>query len=538
VGLFVIGLGWVIWFVERASRRFAKQRMAAKAAVPIVAVAAPQGGAPAHPPVSLFRLKLGLVVVSGLLLCGAAFLPFVDLESLIPESLSFGLAFLPRLVLIGVSIASIALALMGKNRALWLPAVCGALLLVWVAVDVSSKVHHAAADAGGDVSPIAYVLAVLASGFWVAVLGSLILMLAAAVPSAVEPDASGRLMWHPLDAEAWYYGRSSKKLNQSLAAFLAYALCFLIALWLVGLIGGSERFEMPAGGGGGRKAQLVQQVKIQKVIKKKFIVNPFSSIIFNPPPIDEVKLRLTEMTQHQYKAGQGAGQGFGFGDGDGAGFAGGTSLGKVRFIRLEYAGGDWSQDFGVGADVNMLVEYHARTSHKVAEVTESRTIALLGRAAVDAAPPFVYVTGQKDISVSKQEVRILRDYLLEKHGMIFGDNGGSGHFHNQFFQMMRQVLPNVEPVRVALDDPIHVQPYRIPFLPYVAPHGGRDAWGWKVDGRWVCYYHPGDIGDAWSDEHAGVKPEIAEYCYQLGTNVIFYAYMEYSKWLSARRQRK
>ena len=70
------------------------------------------------------------------------------------------------------------------------------------------------------------------------------------------------------------------------------------------------------------------------------------------------------------------------------------------------------------------------------------------------------------------------------------------------------------------------------------PHGGRDAWGWKVDGRWVCYYHPGDIGDAWSDEHAGVKPEIAEYCYQLGTNVIFYAYMEYSKWLAARRQRK
>ncbi len=125
----------------------------------------------------------------------------------------------------------------------------------------------------------------------------------------------------------------------------------------------------------------------------------------------------------------------------------------------------------------------------------------LGRAAADAAPPFVYMTGQKDISVSKQEVRILRDYLMEKHGMIFGDNGGSSHFHNQFFQMMRQVLPSVEPVRVALDDPIHMRPYRIPFLPYVAPHGGRDAWGWKVDGRWVCYYHPGDIGDAWSDEH-------------------------------------
>jgi hypothetical protein len=271
-------------------------------------------------------------------------------------------------------------------------------------------------------------------------------------------------------------------------------------------------------------------VKIQKVIKKRYVINPFSAIIFNPPPIDDVKLQLNEVTQHQYKIGQGAGEG--------AGFAGGTSLGKVRFIRLEYPGGDWNQDFGVGADVNMLVEYHARTSHTVAEATESRTIVQLGRAAVDAAPPFVYMTGQKDISVSKQEIRILRDYLIDKHGMIFGDNGGSGHFHNQFFQLMRQVLPGVEPVRVALDDPIHMRPYRIPFLPYVAPHGGRDAWGWKVDGRWVCYYHPGDIGDAWSDEHAGVKAEIAEYCYQLGTNVIFYAYAEYSKWKEARKQRK
>ena len=187
--------------------------------------------------------------------------------------------------------------------------------------------------------------------------------------------------------------------------------------------------------------------------------------------------------------------------------------------------------------MNMLVEYHARTQHRVANNTESRTVAQLGRFALGASPPFVYLTGQRNISMSKSEIRILRKYLTDKHGMIFGDNGGSAHFHNQFFRMMRQVLPNVEPVRVPLDDPIHVRPYRIPFLPYVAPHGGKDAFGWKMDGRWVCYYHPGDIGDAWTDEHAGVKPEIAEYCYQLGVNVIFYAHVEYNKWLDARKKR-
>ncbi|MEX0585592.1 MAG: DUF4159 domain-containing protein, partial [Pirellulales bacterium] len=128
--------------------------------------------------------------------------------------------------------------------------------------------------------------------------------------------------------------------------------------------------------------------------------------------------------------------------------------------------------------------------------------------------------------------------LLDQHGMLFGDNGGSAHFHNQFFAMMRQTLPNVEPVRVPLDDVIHRVPYQIPFLPYVAPHGGKDAWGWKVDGRWVCYYHPGDIADAWTDDHSGVGPEIYEYCYQLGTNVIFYGHVEYNKWIDARQQEK
>ena len=43
---------------------------------------------------------------------------------------------------------------------------------------------------------------------------------------------------------------------------------------------------------------------------------------------------------------------------------------------------------------------------------------------------------------------------------------------------------------------------------------------------------------AWADGHAGVKPEIYEYCYQLGTNVINYSHAEYSKWLEARKQKK
>lgn len=341
-------------------------------------------------------------------------------------------------------------------------------------------------------------------------------------------QATATRVWNPLNATAWYYGRGSQKLNQSLAALSSYALAFgLLAILFSQLRGCQEVYDLPAGGG--VQQTIAQTVQVQKRIKKKFVINPFSSIIFNPPPIDEVKLQLTEATSHRYTIGQG--------QGTGAGFSGGVGRGKVRFIRLEYGGGDWDQDFGVGADVNMLVEYGVRTGHAVAERTESRTIAQLGNFVSGKSPPLVYLTGQRNITVSKSEARILREYLLDKHGMLFADNGGSYHFHNQLFAMMRQVLSEVEPVRVPLDDVIHRVPYAIPFLPYVAPHGGKEAWGWKVDGRWVCYYHPGDIGDAWTDDHSGVKPEIWEACYQLGTNIIFYAHAEYNQWLEARMKK-
>ena len=224
----------------------------------------------------------------------------------------------------------------------------------------------------------------------------------------------------------------------------------------------------------------------------------------------------------------------GYGAGSEAGFSGGTQRGKVRFIRLKYDGGDWDQDFGVGADLNMLIEYGIRTGHKVHDQTEARTVSQLANFPLGKSPPFVYMTGQQGISLSKGEIAVLREYLVDKHGMLFCDNGGSIHFHNQFFSLMAQVLPQIQPVKVPLDDIIHRVPYTLPFLPIVAPHGGKFAWGWKMDGRWLVYYHPGDIADAWADDHAGVPPEIYEYCYQLGTNIIFYAHVEYNKWLDAR----
>ena len=337
--------------------------------------------------------------------------------------------------------------------------------------------------------------------------------------------AGGRRIWNPLDMDAWYYGDKKQKLNQSLSVLFGYLLAFILLVFLLLWVGGcKEIYEMPAGGG--EQKQLQQVVKVQKVIKKKFIINPLSSVIFNPPPIEDIKLQLLEITKHAYKVG--------YGKGAGAGFSGGSNRGKVRFIRLEYSGGDWDQ--GIDADLNMLVQYNLRTQHKIAERPETRKVAQLKNFPIGKSPPVVYMTGQKNISMGNSEIATLKEFLIEKHGMLFADNGGSAHWGNQFKGLMSRVLENVAYIRVPLDHPIHRVPYPIPFLPYVAPHGGRDALAWVVNGRIAAYYHPGDIGDAWADDHAGVPTQIWEACYQLGTNVIFYAHAEYNKWLDSRKK--
>lgn len=334
--------------------------------------------------------------------------------------------------------------------------------------------------------------------------------------------------WNPFDPEAWYYGHKSPRLNQSLSGFVSYCATFLLVCVILSQLRGcTQYYDLPAGGG--EQRTVAQVVKIQKIIRKRFVVNPYSAILFNAPEIDEVKLELEEKTAHQYK--------IGYGEGEGAGFAGGTSKGVVGFFRLEYSGGDWNQDFGIGGDMNMLIKYTELTSQKIAKRTKALTPSQLANFDGIRCPPLIYITGQKSISLSNKDVKILTEYLLDKHGMLFGDNGGSRHFHNQFISMMQKILPDVRPVRIPVDDKIHRVPFTIPSVPYVAPHGGTEALGWFKDGRWMCYYHPGDIGDAWADGHAGVSAEIWNTCYRLGVNIINYAHAEHAKWRLAQQKK-
>ena len=96
--------------------------------------------------------------------------------------------------------------------------------------------------------------------------------------------------------------------------------------------------------------------------------------------------------------------------------------------------------------MNMLLKYAELTGQKVAKKTKAYSAAQLKTFDGVRCPPLLYITGQRNISLGNNDIKILQEYINDKHGMIFGDNGGSRHFHNQFISMMQRILSDVRPV--------------------------------------------------------------------------------------------
>ncbi len=305
---------------------------------------------------------------------------------------------------------------------------------------------------------------------------------------------------------------------------------FLAALFLPYLMfswGWEEPYGLPAGGGQTVRQQVVKVKKVHRKKQKKLTVNPYSPYILERMNIDDVKTlaELDDESRDTYEA-TAASSGGGKGAGAG-GWPAGMEGAAVRFIRLKYRGGDWDQDMGKGADYNLLLKFHAWTGMKIAKDTEFREIERLKFFPKKKAPPFVFITGRGNISVSDKEVKVLRDYCLVEGGMLFIDNGG-GHFDSSVRALLRRVFPGRPLVDISNDDSIYQRPYVFPDgAPPFWHHAGYRAMGVRDEGRWVVFYHPGDINDAWKDDHSGASAEVADQAYKLGVNVLFYAFNQY-----------
>lgn len=294
-----------------------------------------------------------------------------------------------------------------------------------------------------------------------------------------------------------------------------------------------DEYSIPKGDGGGQiQPQQVQKEKKKKKKKKRYTLNPNSEFIFDIPELPDEQLveELDAESAQTYTATSGT-----FGPGKKAGgkpgWPNGMDNGKIRFVRLKYSGGDWDQDMGKGSDYNMLIKIRDWTGFTIASETEFISIDELENRFRNKKkkPPFVYITGRGGISVTPREKKQLRDYLIRDGGMLFADNGG-GNFDRSIRSLLKQVLPNHDLVDIANDDMIYQQPFYFPNgAPPLWHHSGTRALGIKNNGRWIVFYHQGDINDAWKTGASGASPQTQEMAFRLGANVICYAFGEYLK---------
>ena len=338
---------------------------------------------------------------------------------------------------------------------------------------------------------------------------------------AKERDVGGDML------TAFRTDRGDVRWKSSIYWAVSLFLAVLFLPYLMFMWGWEEPYGLPAGSGE-MQQQVVKVKKEKKKKQKKLTVNPFSPYILERMNIDDVKtlVELENESRDTYEATTAA-SGLGKGGKGTGGWPQGMEGAAVRFIRLKYRGGDWDQDMGKGADYNLLIKFHEWTGMKIARDTEFREISRLKFFPKKKAPPFVFMTGMKGIQVSDAEVKILRDYCLVEGGMLFIDNGG-GYFDGQVKNLLRRVFPGKPLVDISNDDLIYQRPYLFPDgAPAFWHHAGYRAMGIRDEGRWVVFYHPGDINDAWRDDHSGASAEVADQAYKLGINVIFYAFNQY-----------
>jgi len=316
------------------------------------------------------------------------------------------------------------------------------------------------------------------------------------------------------------------------------SLYWAIGLWASVLVlpvlirgcGWEKGYGLPPGEGGDVEIVIEPVIKPQKRPEKKFIINAWSPYIFERAKIDDsLVVALAQDAMDTYAVTDQSPTGKpGAGGGKGGGWPTGMEGALVRFIRLQYGGGNWDQAMGRGGDYNMLIKFNQVTGFPIARETESREVGRLKMFPKRKAPPFVYMTGSGNINLTENEVKVLRWYLEEEGGMLIISHGGGRTFGPSVRRMLNRVLPGRSLVDISNDDPIFQRPFVFPNgAPELWHHDGYRASGIKVNGRWVVFYHPGDLGDAWKDGHSGAGPEVAERAYKLGINLMYYAFNAY-----------
>ncbi len=214
------------------------------------------------------------------------------------------------------------------------------------------------------------------------------------------------------------------------------------------------------------------------------------------------------------------------------------------FVRIEYDSPRrpraWMTDFP-DSDLNLSFRLQQLTSLKADP--NGRILRLTDPELFQY--PFIYLIEPGGISLAPDEAVALRRYLLNG-GFLMVDDFWGEHEWATFYQAIKQVFPEREPIELPLEHPIFHCVYDLKEKPQIPSFGvamyGRSAGiTWEREDAKTPHYrglfddkdrlmaiicHNTDLGDGW--EREGEDPwyftEFSEKkAYPMGINIIFYA---------------
>lgn len=188
--------------------------------------------------------------------------------------------------------------------------------------------------------------------------------------------------------------------------------------------------------------------------------------------------------------------------------------------RLHYdGGGDWYAN--PSSLPNLIKAINERTALHVAP--RERVVRLSDPDLWET--PFLHMTGHGNVSLSDQEVRILRRYL-EGGGFLHADDNYG--MDESFRREIARVFPNRPLVEVPVDHAVYHVVYDFPKgLPKIHEHDGEPAAGFGIfigDRLAVYYSYQSDLGDGWEDADVHEDTDaLREAALQMGVNLFVYA---------------
>jgi len=224
------------------------------------------------------------------------------------------------------------------------------------------------------------------------------------------------------------------------------------------------------------------------------------------------------------------------------------------FVRIQYSsgyggygrsgrgrsGGRWATDYP-DSDLNFSFRLQQLTSMEVNP--DGLVLQLTDPKLFDY--PFIYIVEPGDLVFSEEEVKILRNYLLNGGFLMVDDFWGEDEWYNLYYEMKR-VFPDREPVELRLNHPIFHAVFDLKEKPQIPSIGaalqGRDyGITWEREDAQIPHYkaiyddkgrmmaiicHNTDLGDGWEreGEDEWYFREFSEKkAYPLGINIVFYA---------------